>query len=63
MNDLHQQQEEWAAQQEEWDRHARLAVLRALIAIPQHRAEAPALAAALALIALAFAGLYLVLPA
>ena len=56
MNDLHQQQEVW-------DRHARLAVLRALIAIPQHRAEAPALAAALALIALAFAGLYLVLPA
>lgn len=56
MNDLHQQQEVW-------DRSARLAVLRALIRLPAHRAEAPALAAALALIALAFAGLYLALPA
>lgn len=63
MHDLHQQQEAWAAQQEAWDRHGTIAALRALIRIPAHRAEAPWLALAFPLAGLAFAALYLALPA
>ncbi len=42
--------------QAEWDRHGTLARLRSLIAMPEHRAEAPWLAIALTLAALAWAG-------
>lgn len=56
MPDLHQQQEAW-------DRHGTLAALRALIRIPAHRAEAPGLALALALAALAFTATWLGTPA